>query len=97
MTDTMTAFNTLIDNYIDARDSFGRERTLKSLRRHYIDSCSEGDQVICKLINLLEQELPATDMAGVDEDATYFATHITEVIEYWLKEGKPCPNPWWAS
>lgn len=96
MTDT-SSFDNLIDVYVAARDEFGREQTLKSLRRHYADCCSDGDRVIRKLIHLLEEEKPITDMAAVDEESPYFAGHIAGNLEKWLEKGHLKPNPWWAS
>lgn len=96
-TTEVSSIDKLIDVYVAARDEFGRERTLKALRKHYADCCSDGDRVIHRLIGMLEEEVCSEDMATVDEDADYFAGHITENLEYWLEEGRPRPNPWWAS
>jgi pyruvate dehydrogenase complex dehydrogenase (E1) component len=96
MTD-ISSFDNLIDVYVVARDEFGREQTLKALRRHYADSCSDGDRVIHALIRLLEDEGEITDMVATDEDSAYFADHIAENLEDWLDQGRLKPNPWWAS
>jgi hypothetical protein len=94
---TSKAFNTLIDTYLDAWDMFGRDETLKALRRHYMDCCSHGDVVIRDLIKLLDEEKSPAEMAELDEDAAYFAEHITDNLEEWLENGRLKPDPWWAS
>ena len=103
------AFYDLIDVYVIARDTFGRECTLKALRRHYADSCSHGDHVIHTMINLLDEETvppylythekneEENEKEEENEDLEYFAAHISDNLEYWLQEGRPRPNPWWAS
>jgi pyruvate dehydrogenase complex dehydrogenase (E1) component len=96
MTD-ICSFDNLIDVYVAARDKFGREQTLKALRRHYADSCSDGDRVIHALIQLLEDEGEIADMVATDEESAYFASHIAEILEDWLALGRLKPNPWWAS
>lgn len=96
-TNNVSSIDNLIKVYVDARDEFGREATLKALRKHYSDHCSHGDHIINTLITMLEKEVCPDDMATVDEDADYFAGHIAENLEEWLAEGRPRPNPWWAS
>jgi hypothetical protein len=96
MNDT-ASFDLLICAYVNARDEFGREQTLKALRRHYADCCSDGDLVIHTLINILEEEGKIADMIATDDDSTYFASHIAENLEDWLDAGRLKPDPWWAS
>ena len=93
----MDSFNELIDVYVAARDEFGREQTLKALRRHYADCCSDGDRVIHALIKLLEDEGEIADMIATGDDSAYFADHIAGNLEDWLSLGRLKPDPWWAS
>lgn len=97
--------NTLIEQSLDM---FGWD-IVRSLKRHFCDSCSHVDSVINRVLKMIEEiELPQEfisavsalvkeeDSGGEDEYGTIAVLYIIDVLEDWIEKKKMTPDPWWA-
>jgi hypothetical protein len=104
--DNMEQIKYLLNNFFELSHKYSHKESIKALKKHYCDICSNGDIIINKLINFLDIDINNNNITNnilqyrnSYTDKEYFndvVENLNKTIKEFNKNGLT-PNQFWAN